>query len=150
MKVKDWMTRGYLGIPSNTSITGAITTMLRLHLSGLPVVDEGQRILGIVTLSDIRRRLLLPQGEMHRHEEALHRPELLEERLKEIADDPVEGVMTKEVLTIGPDEPLLTAAALMNARRVRQIPVVEGKQVVGLITPHDVAWAFLTSVRRRR
>lgn len=149
MKVRDWMTRGFVGVPSDFRVVDALTTMLRFHLNGLPVVDDQQRLLGIVTLSDVRRRLLPRQQDLVDHEYYLHRPELIEERLQEVAELPVADVMTRQVITVDPEDPVLAAGALMSARRVRQIPVVEKGKVVGLITPHDIAWGFLACARRR-
>ncbi len=148
MKVGDWMTSGMVGIPPSTRIGDALATMLRLHVNGLAVVDEAQHLLGVVTLSDIRRRVLPTQQDLAEREDYLSNPQRMEDRFEEVALLPVEQVMTKSVATVSPGENVLKAGALMNARRVKQLPVVADGRVVGMLTPGDIAWGFLTKYRR--
>jgi acetoin utilization protein AcuB len=46
--------------------------------------------------------------------------------------------MTRDVLTVGPDDKISTAAHILGKRRIRQVPVVEGECLVGLVTRSDL------------
>jgi len=137
------MTTGITGVKPTTRAGEVMFTLLRFGLNGVAVVDIEDRLLGIVTLSDLRRRLMPSQAELAEHEDYLHRPELMEERFAEVALLPVSNLMVKKVLTVSPEENVLQAAALMNARHIKQMPVVEDGRVIGLISPRDIAWGLL-------
>ncbi|MEI9927166.1 MAG: CBS domain-containing protein [Sphingomonas sp.] len=51
---------------------------------------------------------------------------------------PVSQVMTAPAITVSPDEPVLSALALMTRRRIRHLPVVEGGQCIGFVSIGDL------------
>jgi CBS domain-containing protein len=55
---------------------------------------------------------------------------------------PVETVMTREVITIAPDEPISAAAELIVAHDVSMLPVMDGERMVGVVNRHDVLRAL--------
>lgn len=59
-------------------------------------------------------------------------------------DTRVEEVMTREVITVGPDADLAEAMRLMTEHRVRHLPVVEGGKVVGVISIGDAVKAIIS------
>ncbi len=58
------------------------------------------------------------------------------------AGTPVESVMTREVVTIGPDEPVSAAAELLVKHDVSRLPVLDGERLAGIIDRHDVLAAL--------
>jgi CBS domain-containing protein len=54
----------------------------------------------------------------------------------------IETVMTRNVFTIGPEEPISTAAGLIVAHDVSMLPVMDGDRMVGVINRHDVLRAL--------
>jgi len=54
----------------------------------------------------------------------------------------VESVMTREVVTITPDEPIRAAAELLVAHDVSLLPVIDGERVAGVVNRHDVLRAL--------
>ena len=94
-----------------TETVSAVVEVLRQHkIGGLPVI-EGTRIVGIVTLKD-----LLGQPPYR----------------------PVREVMTREVVTVASSEWITAAYALMDAREVGRLPVVDDGTLVGMITRADL------------
>ncbi|WP_372015575.1 CBS domain-containing protein [Pseudoxanthomonas sp. 10H] len=59
------------------------------------------------------------------------------------ADTPASAIMTAQVLTVGPDTPVPACMQLMTERRIRHLPVVEGGQVVGVISIGDLVKAVI-------
>jgi CBS domain-containing protein len=107
--------------------------MLRRQLNNVVVVDTQQALLGIVTYSDLTRRLLPASTDLSEHEEYMRTPESMEHRVMDIAKIPVEEVMTRNVISVSPDLEVLNAGATMIAHRIKQLPVVRDHRVVGII-----------------
>jgi len=117
--------------------------MLRYHLSNILVVDTGERLAGIVTYSDLSRKLLPTQKELMEHEEYLTSPESMEDRFSNIVSVPVDEIMTKNVIFVPPDLEALEAGAIMTARRVKQLPVLQNHKVMGIISHADIGWGLM-------
>ena len=126
-----------------TPLREILQLMLRYHLNNILVVDSEQRLAGIVTYSDISRKLLPTQKELMEHEEYLTTPQLMEDRFRDIASVPVGEIMTKNVITVSPDLEALKAGATMTARRVKQLPVVQNHKVMGIISHTDIGWGLV-------
>ena len=111
-------------------------------ISGAPVVDRENRMIGIISEDD----LVALDTEIH----FPHYIELLgnivylesvtkyEERLKNAAAGRVGDIMTREVVTVPPDATIPDMATLMEEREVHRLPVVEGDQLVGIVTRADI------------
>ena len=126
-----------------TPLREILQLMLRYHLNNILVVESEQRLTGIVTYSDISRKLLPTQKELMEHEEYLTTPQLMEDRFRDIASVPVDEIMTRNVITVSPDLEALKAGATMTARRVKQLPVVQNHKVVGVISHTDIGWGLM-------
>jgi len=108
-------------VEPETSVLEAVGKMCQCHVGALLVEEFGCPV-GIVSERDIMTRVVLEQ--------------------RDPATTPVEEIMTREVLCIDPDRTPEEAMSLMTARRVRHLPVVEGRSVVGIISIGDlVRWA---------
>ena len=143
MKVFDLMSSPVVTVGPKASVREVLEHMLRRHLNDVLVVDAKQKLLGIVTYSDLSRRLLPTEKELMEHEEYIMQPESMEDRVSDIIHVPVEEVMTKHVITVSPDAAALKAGALTTANRVKQLPVVRGGKVVGIITHSDIGWGLM-------
>ncbi len=143
MKVLELMNPQLITVGPKTALWEILQLMLRYHLSHILVVDSEQKLAGIVTYTDLSRKLLPTQKELMEHEEYLTTPQLMEDRFKDIAHLPVEEVMTKNVITVSPDLQALKAGATMMARRVKQLPVVRNHQIVGTISHTDIGWGLM-------
>ena len=75
MKVRDWMTRGVIGVSPDTKVGDVMSVLLRHDLNGIPVVNEQQEPVGIVTLSDIGERILPTVDEVMQNDELMANPE---------------------------------------------------------------------------
>jgi CBS domain-containing protein len=106
-----------------TTLAEAARELGRLEVSGLPVVDANDQVIGIVTESDILNALL--------------------------EDRPVETLvgtmMTSPVVTVDEFTPADTVVRLLRAHRVHHLPVTRQGLVVGLITPQGVIRYFVAN-----
>jgi CBS domain-containing protein len=70
-----------------------------------------------------------------------------DELLERVKSIPVEELMTTEVVTVGPEAHLLAIADLMIKRHIRRLPVVEGREVVGIVYISDLFYHLLKKFR---
>ncbi|ABU59862.1 CBS domain containing membrane protein [Roseiflexus castenholzii DSM 13941] len=121
------MSRPPICISESTTLPEARRLMQRRRVRRLPVLDSDGRLAGIVTEGDINR---ISDSQVHdmRQYNLYHR----------VVDLPVRDFMTRTVITVGPDEPVIAVAQLLLRHRIGGVPVVEGEQVVGVITESDL------------
>lgn len=142
MLAKDIMTKEVITVGPETGIEEVVRTITEKGISGLPVVDEEKRILGIVSEGD----LLVRSKELHFptylqflsgvfYLESLHK---FEEEIKKAAAAKVQEIMTTPVITALPETDVETLATLMVEKRVNRIPIVQEKILVGIVTRADI------------
>jgi CBS domain-containing protein len=145
MKVADVMVTSVLSVGPDASVREVASTMLERRISGMPVVDEQGRILGIVSEGDLIRR---PEIETDRAPAGWLHAFLSEEgRAREFVKShgrKVREVMTQPAICVAPDTPLDVVVQLMERRRVKRFPVAEHGRLVGLVTRADLLRALVT------
>jgi len=128
------MTKNVITINPDKSILEAKEKMDKHHIHTMPVVENDNFLVGIVTDRDIRSAL--PSGLMNEEES---KP--IKERLATLK---IRDIMTANVITVSPAQTLEDALLLMQKVRVGAFPVVdqEGK-VIGIISHRDLMRAFI-------
>jgi acetoin utilization protein AcuB len=128
MLIRDWMTKDVITVGPETSMMKASKLMREHKISRLPVVDESNRLLGIVSDRDLKEASPSKATSLDMHE--------LYYLLSEIR---VKDIMTKTPLAVKPSETVEKAAVLMMNNNFGGLPVVdENLKVVGIITDSDV------------
>ena len=146
MKASDVMTRDVLRVARETSVANAIRMMLDNNISGLPVLDNG-KVVGILTEGDLLRR-----GETgtERHRprwlEILMGPGRMAGEYVRTHGRKVEEIMTTNVISVAGDTPLDEVVGLMERRRIKRLPVVEGDVLVGVVSRLDLLRALLRAI----
>ena len=119
-QVRDVMTGNPTTCEPSATLVDAAKVMAREDVGPVPIVENG-RLVGIVTDRDIIVRAVA-EG-------------------RDVTNTTVTDVASKDLVTVTPDDDLDRALQLMGQRQVRRIPVVEGDQVVGIVSQADVARA---------
>ena len=143
MKVFELMGPKVVTVVPKTPLRKILQLMLRYHLNDILIVNGEQRLEGIVTYSDLCRKLLPTESELMEHEEFLATPQLMEDRVRDVASIPVDEIMTRNVITVSPELEVLKAGATMIAHRVKQLPVVRDSKVIGIISHTDIGWGLM-------
>jgi len=104
-------------IDSNATVIAAIRLMDEKNIGALPVVDNG-RLVGIVSERDYTRKVILKERSSQ---------EIL-----------VSEIMTKQLLTVAPSDSVTECMRIMTEKRVRHLPVLEGTDLVGILSIRDV------------
>ncbi len=126
MLVRDFMTTEVTTLQETDSMLDARLVFLRSSFRHVPVL-RGKKVVGIVTERDIKQfmpSLLAGMG-----------PEQYNAALE---TTPVSRAMTKEPMTVRPDQPVFDAAMLLYSKRFGCLPVVENGNLAGIITTTDM------------
>jgi CBS domain-containing protein len=146
MLINDIMTIGPATIGPDATIAEAGRFMLDRRLSALPVVDGEDRLLGIVTEGDLLRRPELGTAPGIGWWRGFLAPETSARDFVHTRGRHVGEVMTAAVETITTTTSLADAVALMERRRFKQVPVVQGAVLIGLLTRRDIIAALLDTL----
>lgn len=134
--VRNAMTRDVLAVNKFDDISHAVRILSGKNISGLPVVDGEHRVVGMISEADVVSMVGSEKGHtfMDYVRHFLGRP-LPERKMGHIVAD----IMTSPAITVCPDAEISEAVRLMDAHRIRRLPVVDKEQrLVGLISRADV------------
>ena len=111
-------------IGPNALVIDAIQLMGEKNVGALPVVDNGT-LVGIVSERDYTRKVIL--------------------KGRSSKETPVSDIMTAQLLTVTPSDNVIECMRIMTERRVRHLPVLEGTNLVGILSIGDVVNWFITA-----
>ncbi len=138
MNAADVMTTGAATVRPDTPLAEAARLMIEHNISGLPVVDGQDRLVGIITEGDFLRP------------KAGRKPRLLEllasdgkHAAGELASHHVEELMTRDPVAIAVDTPIDEIVELMNRHNVKRLPVATQKKVVGIVSRGNLLHALV-------
>jgi CBS domain-containing protein len=114
--VKEIMTKKVISLPTSKKTIDALELMVKKDVGSVIILRRG-KLYGIITERDIVRRITKDF-------------EYLNRRLRETA--------TKPVVTVPPDTPVLVDFALLLKKKIRRLPVMEGGELLGIVTERDV------------
>lgn len=114
--VAEVMTFPVVTVAEGKNLLDAIRLLLRFHISGLPVVDSGENLVGVITEHDILNFAL--SGSASR--------------------TAVSEVMSREITTFEPETGVEKAINTFAEKRIRRVPVVRGGKVVGIVSRRDI------------
>lgn len=132
MRVRDVMTSDVMAVRQDSTARAAFEAMVSAAVRHLPVLDETGRVVGMISDRDVRSNAVM-----------------LGRRLS--ADNVVlpDGLTASELMsprpvTVGPDASAREAVALMLARRIGALPVVEDDVLLGIVTETDMLRLLMT------
>ncbi|MBR8831295.1 MAG: Inosine-5'-monophosphate dehydrogenase [Chroococcopsis gigantea SAG 12.99] len=142
--IADVMTPNPITVKPDTSLQEAIKILAENHISGLPVVDDEGKLVGVISETDLMWQetgvepapyIMLLDSVIYlqnpgRHDKLLHKA----------LGQTVGEVMTDKPVSIEPDRSLKDAASLMYDRSIGRLPVIEAPtgKVIGILTKGDI------------
>jgi len=123
MKVREAMARTITSAHPDNTVLDVAEIMRREDSGFVPVIEDGNRLVGVVTDRDIVIRCL---AEKHANP----------------MQEAIDHIMSRNVHTIEPDQDLEAAAELMKREEVRRLAVVEGDQLVGVVSHGNLVQAL--------
>jgi CBS domain-containing protein len=121
IKAKDVMNTNVVAVDPDDTIEGVMSTMIRLGISGLPVVDMAGQLLGIITEFDLLELVWNPNTGKNK----------------------VYHYMTRDVRTVNEEADLTDVADLFRTLSIRRLLVMSGGRVAGIISRRDLIWYVL-------
>ena len=113
-------------IGANAMVSDAIRLMNEKNVGALPVVDN-KTLIGVVSERDYTRKVIV--------------------KGRSSKDTPVSDIMTKELLTVNPSDSIAECMRIMTERRVRHLPVLEGTNLVGILSIGDVVNWLMSALK---
>jgi CBS-domain-containing membrane protein len=143
MLAGDVMTRKVISVASDASAMQAGALMLKHQISGLPVVDSSGILLGIISEGDFLRRAELgTRRRRARWLEFLIGPGRLASEYVHACGRKATEIMTPNPCTVTEVTPVTEVVRLMECHRIKRVPVVCGRRVVGIVSRADLLRAL--------
>jgi CBS domain-containing protein len=148
MKAADVMVRRVITVSADASVQDVARLLLKNRISAVPVLDEGGKLLGIVSEGDLMRR---PEAGTERRRswwlDLLTANETLAAEFAKSHARRASDVMTRSVVTANPDTSLSEIADLLEKNAIKRVPVVKRGKLVGIVSRANLLQA-LASVRK--
>lgn len=150
MQAQDVMARNVLTVMPKTRIEVALDLMLKHKVSGLPVLNEDGKMVGIISEGDFLRRHETGTDSHHRSKmlsfligPGKEAAEFVQTNSREVGD-----LMTKHVRSVAETATLEDVVAIMEKHRVRRVPVMKGDRLVGIVSRADLLRALAQKLQQ--
>jgi CBS domain-containing protein len=145
--VADVMSPDPIVVGPQTPIKEAIKILAEQRISGLPVVDESGKLVGVISETDLLWQetgveppvyIMFLDSVIYLENPARH-----DQELHKALGQTVGEVMSTDAVTVKPDQPLRKAAKLMQEKSIRRLAVTDDAgKVIGILTPGDIVRAM--------
>jgi len=147
--VADVMSRDVITVQPQTPLNQAIQILAERRITGLPVVDDTGKLVGVISETDLmwQETGVTPPAYIMFLDSVIYlqNPTTYERDLHKALGQTVGEVMTTDAITIKPEKPLPQAAKLMHEKHIRRLPVVDDTgKVMGILTRGDIIRTMAT------
>lgn len=153
LKVRDLMTTEVLTLRPDDTIKKAATKLALDNVSGAPIVDNKNHLLGFVSENDILNVIMKYQARLDKQdiegsllEYSMDSTITPDDNLKKVADEisniEMSTLMVRSVMTTTPDAPIIEVLKKMLTLGINRIPVLEQGILVGIISRGDIIFAL--------
>jgi len=135
MKIRDVMKKEVYTVGSAATLKEVVALLLKRQVSGLIVIDQKGTVVGVVSEKDVYRMLYPSYREFYESPELFTDFKQQEEAIKDKSDISVAEFMTTDVIFADPDEYVMKVGAIMLARNIHRLPVVnKSGKLVGVVS----------------
>lgn len=142
MLAKNVMTKDVITVKPEEKVEKVAKILVDNKISGIPVVDDHNHVIGIVTEKD----LMIKAGELKVPFYVtlfdsiifLENPIRFNNDIKRYTASQVKDVMTEKVISVEEDTPIQEVVAIMQRRKINRVPVVRHGKIIGIITRNDI------------
>jgi CBS-domain-containing membrane protein len=142
LNASDIMTTDVTTVKKEPTLKELATILYENHINGVPVVDDDEKLIGIICESDLirkDRKLHIPTVvALFDWVFYLESPKRMEKEIQRINATTVEELYVKEVTTVDEKTPVDDIATIMTEKKVYTIPVMDGDRIVGVIGKGDL------------
>jgi CBS-domain-containing membrane protein len=145
MKAADVMATNVITVRLDTPVAKIAEVLLANRISAVPVVNEKDLLVGIVSEGDLIHRV---ESGTERHRswwlELLTGKEVLAYEFVKSHARKAADVMTRPVVSVKPDTPLAAIASLLEKHRIKRVPVVNNGKITGIVSRANLVQALVT------
>lgn len=145
MRAEEIMTRDVITVRPETPIVEVARLFAERGISGAPVVDAEGNLRGVITESDLMRRLAAAGERPGFFAQLLSDPAELARNYARAHGRTAQDVMTTDPLTLGPDVPVERVAKLLEEKDIRRVPIVAAGRLLGVVSRADLLKAVLAA-----
>lgn len=147
---RDFMQTDVLTVSPETSILDIHRLFVEEEIHGAPVVDDTGIVRGVISTLDLLRVVSDEAQPNSRsvpyfHAEPWAIPDQLPERLAALTAN---DIMTRELVTVSPDMPIVEVAQTMREQHIHRVLVIEDRELLGVLTTFDLLRAVTESATR--
>jgi len=146
MKAIDVMVRDVVTVGPDDDVADAIKLLAEFDVSALPVVEEDDKVIGIISEADLVRR---PEIGTEKHRawwlEALTPGSTLAEEFAKAHGRRVSEVMSTDVVSAGEDASLGEIATLLEKHRIKRVPILRDGRLVGIVSRSNLIQALAST-----
>lgn len=143
MLVRDIMKTDVRTVPAGATWRQVAELLIHHRVSGAPVVDASGVVVGVVSEKDVFRAIYPSYEEWYRrphdHSDFLE----LEAEAQHAQTKHVEDFMSRKLVSVTSDTPVLKIGALMMSTGIHRVPVVDAGKLVGMVSRRDIFRAIL-------
>lgn len=148
MKVKEIMAKEVISLRPEENARDALKRILELKISGLPVIDNKNKLVGMFTEKDILKNILPSYIERVGKFVYEENPKSTKKKFQDLVNVPVSKLMRREVVVVDEDASLCEVARLMLTQNARRLPVLDReKNVVGIVAREDIIKAYIKEAK---
>ena len=141
-KARDIMSRDVVTVRKETSVRDLAEIFVTKRISSVPVVDDNDNIIGIVTETDLieqDRNLHIPTViSLFDWVIYLESPKAFIDEVRKVSARKVGEICAREVITCTPDTPVGEIADLMVEHKIHLLPVLDGERLAGVVARFDL------------
>ena len=143
MKVKEIMTKDVKHLSPDTNAQEALDLLQKMRISGLPVIDDKNKLVGMFTEKGVLSVILPSYVEKVGIFMYQENPKAVRQKILTLRDMKVRDIMRKDVISVDEDTALCEVARIMLTQKTRRTPVLnKEKDVVGIVARGDVVKAL--------
>jgi CBS domain-containing protein len=143
MEVADVMTKELTSVLPDAPATEAVELLLKMQISGLPVIDENHKLVGMFTEKEVLAGILPSYVDKVGSFTYQDNPKAVKQKVINMRGQRVKDMMRRNVITIKEDAKLCEAARLMLIQKCRRLLVLNGAgEVTGIVSLGDVVKAL--------
>lgn len=149
MKARDVMTGSVVSVGPDAGVQDIARLLLERRISAVPVVDDRNRVIGMVSEGDLMRR---PESRTEAHAswwlDLLGGPEERARLYLKSHGLTARDVMTRKVVAVGENTPLEEIATLLERNRIKRVPVLRGGKLAGIVSRANLLHGLVARGRR--
>jgi CBS domain-containing protein len=143
MKVSEIMSQDVVSVKPDDSAKDALALLSKMQISGLPVINEQNKLVGMFTEKEVLAAILPSYVERVGRFMYRENPKAIRHKIAQLGNMKVKELMRKEVATVDEDASLCEVARIMLTQKIRRLPVLnKAGKVIGIVARADIMKGF--------